>query len=200
MTGRRHPVSVSGAGWVVCSMAVLGLAGGLVFGWTELLVAGVFALALAIGASLFLVGATRGRIAIEVLDRQVTAGTSATVAVRVSNDSGRRSRSQPAEFVIGDRVESIQLPSVAAGGSREVVVSVPTERRGVIQLGPVTIVRRDPIGLARRDSVRSGTAELFVHPATVGLSVSTTGLLRDLEGIPTADLTDSDMSFHALRP
>jgi hypothetical protein len=181
-------------------MAVLGILFGLAFGWTELLVVGVFSLVVVLGASAFLLGRSSGRIDIEVLDRQVVAGTAASVAVRASNDSARRQRAHLAEFVVGDRTESIRLPALAAGESREVVVSVPTVRRGVIRLGPVTIVRRDPIGLARRESVRSGTAELFVHPATVALSVSTSGLLRDLEGIPTTDLTDSDMSFHALRP
>ncbi|WP_066039050.1 DUF58 domain-containing protein [Herbiconiux solani] len=199
MRPSRLPVSVSAGGWVVLALAVLGIGAGLGFGWTELLVAGLIALVVALVSALFLLGRGSGRIAIEVLDRQVVAGQPASVAVRVSNDSAVTRRAQQAEFAVGGRIEFIRLPSVSAGGTSEVVVEVPTERRGVIPLGPVTVVRRDPFGLARRESVRSETAELFVHPPTVTLGVSTTGLLRDLEGIPTSDLTDSDMSFHALR-
>jgi uncharacterized protein (DUF58 family) len=199
MTGRRFPVAVSSAGWAAIVMAVLGLVG-LLLGWPELIVIGAFSLVVLLVATAFLVGRSQGSIDIEVLDRQVIAGSPASVAVRVANGSSRRQRALLADFVVGDRTESIRLPALAAGETREVVVSVPTVRRGVVGLGPVTIVRRDPLGLARRESVRSGTSELYVHPATVAVAVSTTGLLRDLEGIPTADLTDSDMSFHALRP
>jgi uncharacterized protein (DUF58 family) len=41
--------------------------------------------------------------------------------------------------------------------------------------------------------------ELFVHPRTVQLDETTPGLIRDLEGITTRDLTNSDIAFHALR-
>jgi len=198
MTERRRPL-VTASGWVVAAMAVAGVVGGLVLGWTELLVAGLFALVLALVAATFLVGRTTGTIEIEVRDRHVVAGDVATVAVRVSNDSTRRRRARMAELVVGDGVESVRLPPLAAGESRDLLIAVPTTHRGIIPLGPVTVVRRDPLGLARRDSVRSAAAELYVHPATVALALSATGLLRDLEGIPTADLTDSDISFHALR-
>jgi len=198
MTEHRRPL-VTASGWVVVAMAAAGVVGGLVLGWTELLVAGLFAVVLALVAATFLVGRTTGTIEIEVRDRQVVAGDVATVALRVANESARRRPARTAELVVGDGVESVRLPPLAAGESRDILVSVPTVHRGIIPLGPVTVVRRDPIGLARRDSVRSAASELYVHPATVALALSATGLLRDLEGIPTADLTDSDISFHALR-
>ncbi len=199
MTERRRPL-VTASGWVVAVMALAGIAGGLAFGWTELLVTGLFAVALALVAATFLVGRTTGSIEIEVRDRHVVAGEVATVALRVENDSARRRGARTAELVVGDGVETVRLPPLGAGESRDILVSVPTVQRGIIALGPVTVVRRDPLGLARRDAVRSAASELYVHPATVGLSLAATGLLRDLEGIATADLTDSDISFHALRP
>jgi hypothetical protein len=42
--------------------------------------------------------------------------------------------------------------------------------------------------------------QLYVHPRTVRLSGTSTGVLRDLEGQPTRDLSSNDVSFHALRP
>jgi uncharacterized protein (DUF58 family) len=41
--------------------------------------------------------------------------------------------------------------------------------------------------------------EVYVHPRTIRLSSASAGLLHDLEGRATTDLTDSDLSFHALR-
>jgi uncharacterized protein (DUF58 family) len=63
----------------------------------------------------------------------------------------------------------------------------------------VRSVRGDPLGLARRSVRWTQPVELFVHPALVGLAGANAGLLRDLEGQATRDLSDSDMSFHALR-
>ncbi|WP_291053870.1 DUF58 domain-containing protein, partial [Herbiconiux sp.] len=199
MTGERRTVAVSAGGWIVAGLAVAGIGLGIAFGWLELLVIGVACAVLAMVSALFLFGRASGRIGIEVLEGFVVAGGSATVAVKVHNDTARRLPARAAELAVGERVEHVVLPPLAPGETRQVVIAVPTERRGVIRLGPVTVLRRDPIGLARRESVRSGAAELFVHPHSVALELRNTGLLRDLEGIPTADLTDSDMSFHALR-
>ena len=38
-----------------------------------------------------------------------------------------------------------------------------------------------------------------MHPRTVGVPSTSTGLIRDLEGAATRDLTSSDVAFHALR-
>lgn len=195
-----RPVAVSAAGWSVLAAAVLGLSLGVALGWTELLVVGLTAALLVLVAALFLVGRSSGGLAVSVLERQVVAGGTATVVVRVTGDGRGRQRARDAELPVGDRVESVRLPAVAAGETREVQLRVPAGRRGVVQLGPVTLVRRDPFGFARRESARSGRALLYVHPPTAALTVVTSGLLRDLEGIATTDLTDSDIAFHALRP
>ena len=76
---------------------------------------------------------------------------------------------------------------------------VPTVRRGVIPVGPVRTVRADPIGLVRRELIWTDSAELFIHPRTISIPSTSTGFIRDLEGNPTRDLSNSDVSFHALR-
>jgi uncharacterized protein (DUF58 family) len=63
----------------------------------------------------------------------------------------------------------------------------------------VRTVRADPVGLVRRELVWTGLAELFVHPRTIGIPSMSTGFIRDLEGNPTRDLSNNDVSFHALR-
>lgn len=196
----RSVLVVTASGWVVVAAALIGVLAGLAFGWSEFLVIGATALLVAGIAALFLLGRSDGDIALSVLERQVVAGSPATVVLRSGDGSGRRVRAQDAELPVGDRIETVRLPSVPPGETREATVQVATRQRGVIALGPVTLVRRDPLGLARRESPRSSVVQLYVHPPTVGLSVATSGLLRDLEGIATSDLTDSDISFHALRP
>ena len=76
---------------------------------------------------------------------------------------------------------------------------MPTSRRGVIQVGPATTVQGDPSGLMRRTLTWTERTELFVHPRTVALERLGAGLLRDLEGATTEDISMSDLAFHALR-
>jgi uncharacterized protein (DUF58 family) len=60
-------------------------------------------------------------------------------------------------------------------------------------------VRGDPVGLFRKELVWAERIELVVHPRTIPIPSTSTGFIRDLEGNPTRDLTNSDVSFHALR-
>jgi uncharacterized protein (DUF58 family) len=60
-------------------------------------------------------------------------------------------------------------------------------------------VRGDQLGLLRRTIRWAQPVELFVHPLTVRLAPSAAGLVKDLEGEVTKTITNSDISFHALR-
>ncbi|WP_378146050.1 DUF58 domain-containing protein [Cnuibacter sp. UC19_7] len=196
---RRLPVAVSAGGWAVLVGGLAGLVAGLLLGWTELVVIGTACLVLALVCALLLLGRRAGRMEISVAERHVVAGAHATVSVTVHNTTSRRLRATEAELPVGERIESLALPGVPAGGDAAASVVVQTLRRGVLRLGPVRVVRRDPLGLARREVSRSDARDLYVHPQTVDLAVASTGLLRDLEGLASHDLTDSDMAFHTLR-
>ncbi len=69
----------------------------------------------------------------------------------------------------------------------------------MVPIGPVRTVGADPIGLVRRELIWTERAELVVHPRTISVPSTSTGLIRDLEGAATSDLTSSDVSFHSLR-
>ncbi|MGO7984325.1 hypothetical protein ACC691_41585, partial [Rhizobium johnstonii] len=74
------------------------------------------------------------------------------------------------------------------------ILPIPTERRGVITIGPVRTVRGDPVGIVRRELTWAQRRELFVHPVTTAIPSVSTGFVRDLEGSPTRDLTASDVA------
>ena len=76
---------------------------------------------------------------------------------------------------------------------------MPTGARGVVPVGPATTVHGDPLGLVRRTVAWTERTELVVHPRTISLESLGAGLLRDLEGQVTPDLSMSDLAFHALR-
>jgi hypothetical protein len=119
--------------------------------------------------------------------------------VTIANPTRRRVLGVTVEVPIGAGLSEISLPGLRGGGSVDDSFVVPTSRRGVIPIGPVRTVRGDPIGLARRELEWTEVIELFVHPRTIGIPSTSTGLIRDLEGNPTRDLSSSDIAFHALR-
>src|SRR5690606_25353628 len=92
------------------------------------------------------------------------------------------------------------IPLLRPGESHEELFSVPTTRRAVIPAGPARSIRGDELGILRRTVRWTGVIDLFVHPRTVRLESSAAGLLRDLEGVTTAKITDHALAFHALRP
>jgi uncharacterized protein (DUF58 family) len=78
-------------------------------------------------------------------------------------------------------------------------IDLTTLRRGVIQVGPVTARRTDPLSLLRWDERWSPTAELLVLPRMVDVESIGLGVIRDQEGTPSDEISMSDLAFHALR-
>jgi uncharacterized protein (DUF58 family) len=104
------------------------------------------------------------------------------------------------EVVVGTDPIPVALPNaLATGATFATSLSVSGARRGVIPVGPATSVRGDPIGLIRRQVSWAERTEIFVHPRTTRLDPFGSGLLRDLEGRTTEDVSMSDLAFHTLR-
>lgn len=78
-------------------------------------------------------------------------------------------------------------------------VVIPAQRRGVLDIGPVTTVRTDPVGLLSHEMHWADIRRLFIHPMTVSVPSTNTGFIRDLEGNPSQIITDSDISFNSIR-
>ena len=190
---------VSGLGWTLLAGAVLFTVLGARLGWRELsyLAAALFLL---VGiAALFAIGRTRLSVDFEVAPQRVVVGDSTAARFRVRNDSKLPVLPLGLEFPVGESVARFTLPPLTPGSTFEDLVVIPTQRRSVISLGPVTTQRGDPFGVVRREVTWTEASELFVHPLTVPLEPLGAGLLRDLEGRMTNDISMSDLAFHTLR-
>jgi uncharacterized protein (DUF58 family) len=179
--------------------APVGLAAGLVLGWQELLVIGWAAVVMLLVAGVYLIGRNAFTVELHLPHERVAVGDDASGSVTVQNPTRRRLLGVSVEVPVGVGLAELGLPGLRAGESLTETFSVPTTRRGVVRVGPVRTVRGDAVGLVRRELEWTGVTELFVHPRTIGIASSSTGLIRDLEGNPTRDLSPSDISFHALR-
>ncbi|MRX42776.1 DUF58 domain-containing protein [Agromyces sp. Q22] len=190
---------VTPLGWGVLAASVVALVLGYGLGWLELAILGWGAVVALAAASAWLVGRGAGAIELTLPVPRVAVGESAEARLVAHNPGRRRFSGARIEIPVGRRVVSRFVPALPRGGTFDERVAIPTERRGVVEVGPVRTVRADPVGLMRREIVWSDVRMLHVHPRTIAVSALSTGFLRDLEGSPTRDLTASDIAFHALR-
>ncbi|MEQ1736798.1 MAG: DUF58 domain-containing protein, partial [Rhodoglobus sp.] len=190
---------VTPLGWAMVLIVPLALGFGYGLGWVELIVTGYAGLALLVMALVYLVGRTPITITLTVPHNRVVVGEPASGELDAVNPSRRRALGVTVEVPVGQGLVELAIPGLARGAVAARGFTVPTHRRGVVAIGPARTVRADPVGLVRREMIWADVAELFVHPRTIGIPSMSTGFIRDLEGQPTRDLSNNDVSFHALR-
>jgi uncharacterized protein (DUF58 family) len=195
----RVAAVITPLGWVMLGVVPLSFVGGYLLGWIELVVVAWAGLLLALVAVLYLIGRTPFVVDLSLVHRRVVVGDPAVGLVQVDNASRRRVLGMKVEIPVGVGLAELAMPSLRKGAHFAQEFAIPTLKRGLIPIGPVRTVRADPIGLIRRELVWTEIADLVVHPKTIGVPSTSTGLIRDLEGTPTRDLTSSDVAFHALR-
>ncbi len=192
-----HPVS--GVGWVVLVLGVVLALVGWDRGWLEMTVPALTLLGAMLCALALTVGRSTFSVDLDLSGNRVTVGERAAGRITVRNTSRRRLLPAQIEMPVGRGAADFHLPSLGPDAEHEEVFAVPTTRRAVVVVGPVRSVRGDPLGLLRRRVRWTDPVDLYVHPALVSLQGAASGVLRDLEGQATRVLSDSDMSFHALR-
>lgn len=190
---------VTPLGWTAAIAIPVALAVGYGLGILELVVAGWALLTLLAIAVLYLIGRSPLQLQLSVPHSRVVVGESAEGELAVTNPSRRRALGLTVEVPVGEGIVELALPGQPAGGSDARRFGIPTLRRGIIPVGPVRAVRADPVGLVRREISWQGATELIVHPRTISIPSMSTGLIHDLEGNPTRQLSSDDVSFHALR-
>jgi uncharacterized protein (DUF58 family) len=190
---------VSGFGWALIGFTGAAWGIGLAMGWVELTVIATVTTVTLFAAVLFIFGRSAYKIDLDLANTRIVVGQRAVGRIEVRNASTRSLLPARVELPVGSAVASFRLPVLSPDGVHEDLFTIPTNRRAVLTIGPVRSVRDDPFGLLRRQVIWTEPAPLYVHPRTVNLDGSSSGFLRDLEGLPTKDLSPSDVSFHALR-
>lgn len=191
--------TVTPLGYAVLILGTVSAFLGWNLGWIEFLV-------LACGAGLglliaipFVVGGHNLELTREIEPRRVEVDGSATSVLTVTNNGANSSSPRSIEDVIDGKQLVVDVPGLSAGAQSQAIKTLPTGRRGVIQVGPAELVKTDPLGLLRRYLGRSTAEELWVHPHFKLLPSLRSGLVRDLEG-PTFDNSPAgDIAFHAIR-
>ncbi|MFE4725063.1 DUF58 domain-containing protein [Microbacterium sp. NPDC056736] len=187
------------AAWVLSAGAVALWIAGQALGWWELTVAAVVVAVVLLLCLLFLIGRTAYDVSLDLNRTRVVVGERAVGALTLANTGSRAILPSRVLLPVGNGRGVFDVDRLAAGQSAEELFAIPTSRRAVVKVGPVSVVRGDPLGLFERVHRRDEPVDLFVHPRTVLFDGQSLGFLRDLEGLPATDLSPDDVSFHALR-
>nr|WP_115787851.1 DUF58 domain-containing protein [Arthrobacter silvisoli] len=190
---------VSILGWVVLAATVLLWIAGQSWGWQEARSAALVAFLLFLFAVAFILGRSAYGVVLDMSRTRVAVGDDAVGSIAVSNTSSRPLLPADLELPVGSNTAVFHLPRMKPAQVHEDLFTIPTARRAVIVVGPVRSVRADPLHLLRRRVLWTDPVDLYVHPRTTALAGSAAGFIRDLEGMPTTELSSADVSFHALR-
>lgn len=192
-------------GWFLAGgSGVLTLAGRL-FGVTELFGLAAGAVALVAGALIYVrfarvdLHATR-----TVHPTRVHCGASSRVDLAVRNDAPRRSPLLDARdpFDSGRRWARFRVAPLPPGAHARAAYRLPTDRRGVFELGPLTLVVSDPFGIASASFAAAPATKLtvFPHVDVVEPLPHTLGHDPHAGADHATALAASGEDFYALRP
>lgn len=191
--------TVTPAGWLLAALAVAGILGGAVAGLVEGWVVAAVAVVLLLLSVPFLLGAHDYGVRLELAKDRVVAGSDVTGSLDIVNRSPRVALPGIVDIPVGSGLVEVHVPLLRGGAEHREHLAISARRRGIIEVGPMTIGRGDPVGILRREHAWPGMQHIYVHPVTVAIPSTSAGLVRDLEGAPTSDIVDADLSFHAIR-
>lgn len=195
---RKITSAIRPLAWVLTALAVGFWVLGQTAGWAEFTIAAVVIAIAVVLCALFLIGRTAYDVALDLARTRVVVGERAVGALTLANRGTRAILPSRVVLPVGSGRGEFGIQRLAPGEEAEELFAIPTQKRGVVKVGPVSVVRGDPLGLFERAHRRDDPVDLFVHPRTVLFDGQSLGYLRDLEGLPAADLSRDDVSFHAL--
>ncbi|XRQ13675.1 DUF58 domain-containing protein [Actinomadura welshii] len=185
-------------GWGTAAASALLYAAGWWLGYPEPAVFGAAGLAAVAGAVLWTLPQVRLDVRREIAPVKVERGEPAVGVLHVTN-RGRGARGVSAQDGTGTGSVAVDVPRLRAGGTRTVTYRLPTGRRGELPVGPLRLVRADPLRLARQTREYGRPEVLLVRPRTVPLALLPSGRAHHLDG-PTSDRSPAGTAtFHALR-
>lgn len=153
-------------GWLVGAGAVVLLLMGRVLGLVELFALGIVAATLLAGSSI-LVGSARLELEVgrAIHPARVHVGSSSRVDLTIRN---LRATGTPVlrlrDPVSGTRGADLLVPPLGRGERTVAAYRLPTDRRGLVQIGPLDVVVSDPFGLTKLATVAAPTVALTVYP------------------------------------
>lgn len=187
------------AGFAALLAGAVALALGLWLQWTAFDLVGVGLLALVAASVLVVVRPSPLSIDRAIQPPRVPKGSPAIAVLTFANKGRRTVGVTVANQPFGDvRVRTV-IPKLRRGERGLRTYRLPTRQRGIFDVGPVEVTRRDAFELFRRSRRYGDIERIWVYPRILDLRTLPTGNARNLEG-PSSDTSpQGNITFHRLR-
>jgi len=169
-----------GTGLLTAAATLLGA--GFTFGYPELAGLGTAAVVALVVAALHTLWQPRLESTRTAEPDRVGRGEPAFITLTVRNRDRMRSATLVAEDRCGGRPVPVPVLRLRPGRDTTVRYPVPTRHRGVVPVGPLRIVRVDPLGLVRLVRSHPGTSRVWVHPHVHPMTAVPAGAARSMDG------------------
>ncbi|MDJ0770226.1 MAG: DUF58 domain-containing protein [Ilumatobacter sp.] len=164
-------------GWIIAAGAVAALVIGRVFAIVELFVIGA-ALAITVLLAVAVVRLVRPELSIVrwAHPSVLTVGDTGRVDLMIENRGSLPSpRVELTEPVGASNTAHMTVASLRPGDQVTAGYRVPASRRGVLEVGPAVVERRDLLGIASDVRLATGVTEITVAPQTYEMAMPSLG-------------------------
>lgn len=187
------------SGWGVLAAAIVLVGGGWLLAYPAVVVLGAACIVGLVSALIYVGARPRLDVSRYLRPRRVTRGEPAMGVLTVTNVGRRRTSPLLARDWVGQRLFDVPLPRLDPNDEKETTYLVPTDRRGIHRVGPLTLVRQDPFGLVRWRQRYGASETLWVYPRAHAIGAVPSGQRRSLDG-PAADTAPhGSITFSTLR-
>jgi uncharacterized protein (DUF58 family) len=190
---------ITRSGIVLAVAAVVFGMAGTVMDYPELIVLALASALALLFAAGWMAASPDVIISREIHPARVAEGEGAHGVVVVTNAARRRSPPIVASDAVDGRTVNVTLPSLASGSRFEAAYQLPTDRRGVFAVGPLTIGHSDPLRLMHIARIFSARSTLRVHPRVHQIAPLPTGGSPDMDGPTSSTAPQGGVAFHSLR-
>lgn len=178
---------------------VLALVIGLALGWTSFALLGLGLLVVVLLGLAVVVRPSRLQIERQIQPPRVPKGEPAIALLSFANRGRGTIGVTVATQPFGDHRVRTVIPRLRRGERGIRTYRLPTTTRGIFDVGPVEVIRRDPFELFRLSRRHAETERIWVYPRVLDLRPLPTGQRRHLEG-PSSDTSpQGTITFHRLR-
>ncbi|MDR0951216.1 MAG: DUF58 domain-containing protein [Candidatus Ancillula sp.] len=168
-------------------------------GWQSFSIIFFTALFIFLFALLFIIGSSDFEVSFSVANLRVVVGEKALGKLIVKNTGTRPSFWTTIEVKVGEQYYSYSIPPLLQNREYKRDIILPSDKRQVVDIGPASLVKTDPLRMVRIEKDFGGKVKFFVHPQTVQVPSTEVGRIKDLEGEASRILTQSDIPFQTLR-
>lgn len=187
------------AGLAALLAGAVALALGLWLQWTAFDLVGVGLLALVLIALLVVVRPSPLTIDRAIQPPRVPKGSPAIAVLTFANRGRHTVGVTVANQPFGDARVRTVIPKLRRGERGLRTYRLPTRQRGIFDVGPVEVTRRDSFELFRTSRRYGAVERIWVYPRVLEFRALPTGQTRHLEG-PSSDTSpQGNITFHRLR-